>query len=106
MAAPTMIGLTGLWVQFALQDVVEVGRTPAGRIVPAARGAIEQVVSANDVVEGAETARPVRHGVDLGGRRVFKKTQLADVLVDGQQYGKDDGLGNSCGVRGKPRTLM
>lgn len=53
------IHLSYLPVQFDLEDVVEVGRAPAGGIVPAARGVIEQVVAAGDVVVRVEAARVV-----------------------------------------------
>lgn len=69
MTVPQMLNrairLFYLPIQFALKDVVEVGRTPAGGIVPAGRGMIEQVVAAGDVVERVEAARVVCYSVDL-----------------------------------------
>src|SRR6266566_9133042 len=86
----------GLAVQFALEDVAEVGRTPAGGIVPATRGAIEQVVSAGDVIEGAETARPIRHGVDLRHAAEESLALLFEILVDEQHPGSHDWRGSAC----------
>src|SRR5579884_2881804 len=51
--------------QLDLQDVVEVGRTPAGDVVPAGSGGVEQVVAAGDVVEGMVAIGVVGQGVDL-----------------------------------------
>src|SRR5579883_836004 len=77
--------------QLNLQDVVEVGRTPAGDVVPAGGSGVEQVVATGNVVEGVVAIGVVGQGVDLWHAAEGGFAVLRQRLINEQDACSPDG---------------